>query len=105
MQNAMSKNMQKTMKRPLQCVADPRLFRAFSDHEPVSPQPARSLTLLFFLRFFGFLLSLNFFYFFFLFFSIFLFFACLLFYGPLLLFFFSFTCSFYFVSLPVFNSS
>ena len=33
----------KAMKRPLQCVADPRPFRSWFEHETVSSQPAPAL--------------------------------------------------------------
>ena len=37
----------KRMKRHFQCAADPRMIRAWSDHETVSPQPASQPRLLF----------------------------------------------------------
>ena len=40
----------KQLKRHFQCAADPRMIRAWSDHEPVSPQPAAQQRLLFALR-------------------------------------------------------
>ena len=40
----------KQLKRHFQCAADPRPFRAWSENEPVSPQPAAQQRLLFALR-------------------------------------------------------
>ena len=37
----------KQLKRNFQCAADPRMIRPWSDHEPVSPQPAAQQRLLF----------------------------------------------------------
>ena len=53
MQNAMrmrhrrSSVTAKRLKRPLQCTADLSMTWPWSEHEPVSPKPARSLTILF----------------------------------------------------------
>ena len=37
----------KRLKRPLQCTADPSMTWPWSEHEPASPKPARSPTILF----------------------------------------------------------